>query len=205
VNSDLKRELERRVPDSEIPPLPLERVKQRGRRLMWRRRFSIAGSGLLAVAVIIGVSALILRADEPAPTAVPAGEPSGAGAKDDSVVSLIPDRVRSGDSAVLRVERSPGVWGLAWHLERLEDSTWKWIGGLVAGPGDDRDARFYLGPDAANIGVDDLGFTADASIAIEIPKLESGKYRLGQDFEVQGSGSPEDRTRWHYAEFEVLD
>ena len=205
MKSDLKRELESRVPDSDIPPLPLEKVKQRGRRLLWRRRFSIAGSALLAVTVIVGASALILSADEPSPTAVPAAEPPGAGAKEDSVVSLTPDRVRSGDSAVLRVERSPGVWGLAWHLERLEGSTWEWTGGLVAGPGDDREARFYLGPNAANIGVDDLGFTADASIAIEVPKLEPGRYRLGQDFEVQGSGSMEDRTRWHYAEFEVLD
>jgi hypothetical protein len=168
-----------------------------------RRRFWITVSALLAVAVIVGGSALILRADEPGPTAVPAVASPEADAKDGSVVSLTPERVRSGDSAVLRVERNPGIWGLAWHLERLEDSRWEWIGGLVAGPEDNRDSRFYIGPNAANIGVDDLGFTVDAAMAIEIPELEPGRYRLGQEILVEGSSK--DRTRWHYAEFEVLD
>ncbi|MBA3292055.1 MAG: hypothetical protein H0U17_11275 [Actinobacteria bacterium] len=50
-----------------------------------------------------------------------------------------------------------------------------------------------------------IGFKGSESMALEIPELEPGIYRLGQDFFRKGRGSQVDRIQWHYAEFEVLE
>jgi hypothetical protein len=42
-------------------------------------------------------------------------------------------------------------------------------------------------------------------MALEIPELEPGIYRLGQDFFRRGRGSHGVRIQWRYAEFEVLE
>ncbi|MGI8940899.1 MAG: sigma factor [Actinomycetota bacterium] len=50
-----------------------------------------------------------------------------------------------------------------------------------------------------------VGFKGSESMALEIPELEPGIYRLGQDFFRKGRGSQAVRIQWHYAEFEVLE
>jgi DNA-directed RNA polymerase specialized sigma24 family protein len=50
-----------------------------------------------------------------------------------------------------------------------------------------------------------IGFKGSESMALEIPELEPGIYRLGQDFFRKRRGSQGVRIQWHYAEFEVLE
>jgi hypothetical protein len=38
-----------------------------------------------------------------------------------------------------------------------------------------------------------------------IPKLEAGRYRVGQEFLRKGREPLEERYEWHFAEFEVID
>ena len=113
-----------------------------------------------------------------------------------------PARVRPGDQAQFSVERRPGFWGLGWQLERKGDSSWEWVGNLKAGPGKQWRPEFFIGQ--PGIGVDDIGFRAPFSLTINIPKLEAGRYRLGQEFVRPGREPVEERLEWHFAEFEVL-
>lgn len=126
----------------------------------------------------------------------------------DHVVSIHPDRVRSGDQAELRITDPPGTYGLAWNLGRREGDRWEYVGGYKAGPkeqweGHERD-RFYFLPEWRNIGIEDIGFQGPASIPIEIPKLDPGKYRLTGEFEP-GPSSDKDSSEWHYVNFEVVE
>lgn len=207
MTSDLKRELERRIPDSEIPPLALERIRNRGRRLQRRRRAAIGGSGLLAVVVLLG-GTLMLDIDflgsKPNPPAASPAEPSEA-ITIDPAVSLDPNRLSVGDQAELRVHsRARGTYGLEWILERRQGSSWKWNGYLEAGPGKQWKERFYL-PPLSEGDIEDIGFNGAAVMTIEIPKLEPGKYRLRTDFILGGREPLEDRREWHYVEFEVSE
>ena len=207
MNHDLKRELERRVADSEIPPLPLNDIKERGRRLLWRRRAAFAASCVMGVLVLVVAAVVFIDGDQPASTrsaAPPTTEGSDGSPERDPVVSLEPDRVRAGDSADLQVHPSPGVYGLEWTLEREEGSSWEWAGYLKAGPGKRWEGEFFL-PPLSGGDIEDIGFTGPAVMALEIPELEPGIYRLGQDFFRKGRGSQEVRIQWHYAEFEVLE
>ena len=99
-----------------------------------------------------------------------------------SVVTLKPDRVRPGNRAVLRVEPFvkpfDGVWGVGWDLERLEGSSWDYVGLLKAGRGKEWRAEFFIGH--AGGSYEDIGFSGPASIDLKIPKLEAGRYLLGQ-------------------------
>lgn len=99
------------------------------------------------------------------------------------VLKLVPDQVRSGEHARLQVVSAPGTWGLFWSLERLQDGgTWNEVGALLGGPMKYQGkARFYLGDDAKNLLINDIGFTRPASIARH-SGLEPGTYRLSQGF-----------------------
>ena len=55
MTNDLRRELERRIPDSEVPPLALSSIKRRGRRLVWRRR-SLQTTAVMGVIVLLSVA-----------------------------------------------------------------------------------------------------------------------------------------------------
>ena len=124
---------------------------------------------------------------------------------EDSVVSIIPEQARVGDEVELTIHRPPGTYGLRWVLERLEGSSWQFFGNLVVGPGKPwEEERFFLPPNVEG-SVEAIGFTEPASITIEIPELEAGKYRLLADFVKAGRGSVEKRTETHAAEFEVVE
>ena len=125
------------------------------------------------------------------------------------VLKVVPDRVRSGEHARLQVVSAPGTWGLYWSLERLQGSTWNELGAFLGGPMKlQGKGRFYLGDNAKDLVINDIGFTKPASIALDVPSLEPGTYRLGQRFI---SGPPDrrktlrERTERHYAVFEVVD
>ena len=136
---------------------------------------------------------------------VPRGEGAQAGEAiaEDTAISVHPARVRVGDRAQLRVERSRAAWGLPWVLEREEGSVWEWVGNLKAGPGRQWKAEFSIGH--AGGSYEDIGFSGPASIDLKIPKLEAGRYRLGQEFIRPGRDPVEERKEWHFAEFEVLE
>ena len=211
MNSDLKKELERRVPDSEIPPLPLGSIRERGRRLQWRHQAVVASSGLF-VAVVLGLGMMILidepRDPEPSPPSAQSttDEPTASEpivVPRNPVVSLKPNRVRPGDRAELRVHRSVG-YGLAWVLERYEGSTWEWAGVLKAGPGKKWEKKFDL-PPLERMDIEDIGLGGPASMLLQMADLPPGRYRLGQDFLRGGKKTPDNVTGWHYAEFEVLE
>jgi hypothetical protein len=144
----------------------------------------------------------------PAPVVVTVLSPEGVVAPGDdiaehSALSMQPARVQVGDQAQLNVERGPGSWGLGWHLERKGDSSWGWVGNMKGGPGNKWKPEFFIG--YLGDGVEDIGFSAPFSLTLEIPKLEAGQYRLGQEFIRPGRGPLEERYEWHFAEFEVID
>jgi hypothetical protein len=120
-----------------------------------------------------------------------------------SALSVHPARVQVGDQAQFSVERRPGFWGLGWQLERKGDSSWGWVGNLKAGPGKKWKPEFFIGH--LGDGVEDIGFGAPFSLTLEIPKLEAGRYRLGQEFLRRGREPVEERLVWHFAEFEVIE
>ena len=202
MNTELKRELERRIPDNEIPPLSLDSIRKRGGHLRWRHRAAIAGSGLLAVAVLM-VGTLMLLDDDPQGlnrTRPDSPAPENETAQLDSVVSLDPNRVRAGDRAELRVDASRGSWGPVWSLEQQESSTWVTIGWLIAEPGKQWTTRFQRGSDADESPTNDfIPYSPPASIDLEIPELEPGRYRFGQVVLIR-----DDRSR-QYAGFEVIE
>jgi hypothetical protein len=168
----------------------------------------------MGVLVLVVAAVVFIDGDQPASTRL-AAPPTTEGSdgvlepdqqappptvqEDDApgVVSLDPNRARVGDRAKLRVNRSRGIWGAGWMLEQHDGAAWRAIGLLVAGPRKPWEPRFYLGPDWTSIGVDDIGFRGSESMALEIPELEPGIYRLGQDFFRKGRGSQEDRIQWH--------
>jgi hypothetical protein len=119
------------------------------------------------------------------------------------VVSVTPQTVRVGETVTLGIYRSPGVWGLAWPLERREDDRWVEVGSLNAGPG--RAWRPHWSLDRRGIVTPTIGFGGTAMIRIKIPALEPGSYRLVRDFIKNGPGSVAQRTRTFYAEFEIVD
>jgi hypothetical protein len=158
------------------------------------------------------ITAAVDAADPPVPAPVVVSVPKGAGYVTGAVaeisdISVHPARVRVGDRAQLRVDRSRATWGLPWILERLEeeerDTRWKWVGNLKAGPGKQWKAEFYIGHTGG--GYEDIGFGGPASIDLVIPELEAGRYRLGQEFIRPGRKPLEERLVWHFAEFEVVD
>jgi hypothetical protein len=158
------------------------------------------------------LTAAIDAADPPVPAPVVVTVPQGAGYVSGAVarnsdISMHPARVRVGDRAQLRVARSRATWGLPWILELLEegegDTRWEWAGNLKAGPGKQWEAEFYIGH--AGGAYEDIGFGGPASIDLVIPKLEAGRYRLGQEFIRPGREPLEERLVWHFAEFEVID
>ena len=205
MHDELREAVQRAGMELHTPRPDLEQVKRGGKRTLVIRR---SGAVVLGMALLVSLFALYPRFNSDGKPSEVSVEPSGQEnmpLQTDDVVSINPNRLSVGDRAELQVTRSIGVWGLAWHLERQEGSSWEWIGGLVAGPGNEWKTRFYLGPGAANIGVDDAGFTQTASIAVRVPKLKPGKYRLGQEFFIEGSGSDEGQNQWHYAEFEVVE
>jgi hypothetical protein len=205
VHDELRNAIQRAGMELPTPHPDLQQVQRGGKRTLVVRR---SGAVVLVVALLVSLFALYPRFisdGKPSEVSVGPSGPENMPLQTDDVVSLNPNRLSVGDRAQLRVTRSIGVWGLAWHLERQEGLSWEWIGGLVAGPGNQWKTRFYLGPGAANIGVDDVGFTQTASIAVRVPQLEPGKYRLGQEFFLEGGGSDESQNQWHYAEFEVVE
>ena len=205
MHDELRDAVQRAGTEMSAPRPDLQQVQRRGKRALVVRRTGVV---FLAMALFASFFALYPRFfsdGKPSELSVGPSGPENMPLQTDDVVSLNPNRLSVGDRAELRVTRNIGVWGLAWHLERQEGSSWEWIGGLVAGPGNQWKTRFYLGPGAANLGVDDVGFTRTASIAVRVPKLEPGKYRLGQEFFLEGSGSDEGQNQWHYAEFEVVE
>jgi hypothetical protein len=205
VHDELRNAIQRAGMELPTPHPDLQQVQRGGKQTLVVRR---SGAVVLVVALLVSFFALYPRFisdGKPSEVSVGPSGPENMPLQTDDVVSLNPNRLSVGDRAQLRVARSIGVWGLAWHLERQEGLSWEWIGGLVAGPGNQWKTRFYLGPGAANIGVDDVGFTQTASIAVRVPQLEPGKYRLGQEFFLEGSGSDESQNQWHYAEFEVVE
>ena len=159
---------------------------------------------------VAAIHAAVDAADPPVPArrvvvSVPRGEGAQAGEAiaEDTVISVHPPRVRAGSRAQLRVERSRAGWGLPWVLERAEGAAWEWVGNLKAGPGRQWKAEFSIGHTGGMY--EDIGFSGPASIDLKIPKLESGRYRLGQEFIRPGRDPLEDRLVWHYTEFEVIE
>jgi hypothetical protein len=144
----------------------------------------------------------------PAPVVVTVRKAEGVVAPGDDIarrtaLSVQPARVHVGDQAQFSVERRPGFWGLGWHLERKGDSSWGWVGNLKAGPGKQWNPEFFIGHPGD--GIEDIGFRGPFSLTIEIPKLEAGRYRLGQEFDGRGRDPQEERLVWHFAEFEVIE
>ncbi|MDQ3766387.1 MAG: hypothetical protein M3346_03475 [Actinomycetota bacterium] len=204
MKSDLRRQLERTVPDSEIPPLALEKIKSTGRHLLWRRRAVIAACSLASMIAAGGTVTVMINSDDAGSIVGPSGPSTPEESKEippDPVVSLTPDRVTVGERAELAVHRAPGDYGLDWIFERREGSSWEWIGYLEAGPGNAWKEVFHLAPLSGG-DVEDIGFTKPAVMTIKMPQLEPAEYRLGMDFVQRGSGS--EGIEWHYAEFEVL-
>jgi hypothetical protein len=56
---DLRSELEKRVPDEEVPQLSANTVRKRGRQIMWRRRAAFAGAGVALSGVLIAGFAIM--------------------------------------------------------------------------------------------------------------------------------------------------
>ncbi len=203
MNVDLKKELERRVPDSAIPPLSAEVVKVRGRRLAWRRRLAFA-SACLIVAAALGASAMLLL-NEPAKqtrSASPSKKEALKPPAQDSVVSLEPNRLHVGDRATLRVRKGVG-FGVAWKFEHRRDQSWKWIGYLKAGPLPGWEEEFFLFP--GGDAIEDIAFKSPAAMRITIPDVEPGRYRLAQEFVRVKKGNPGGTEKWRYVEFDVLE
>jgi hypothetical protein len=199
---DVLREAQRMVWELGGPKITLDQDIRTGEIL------ARVGSAEAADALTAAVEA----ADPPVPAPVVVTVPQGAGYVSGAVarnsdISMHPARVRVGDRAQLRVARSRATWGLPWILELLEegegDTRWEWAGNLKAGPGKQWEAEFYIGH--AGGAYEDIGFGGPASIDLVIPKLEAGRYRLGQEFIRPGREPLEERLVWHFAEFEVID
>jgi hypothetical protein len=92
--------------------------------------------------------------------------------------------------------------GLAWSLFRLEGEIWHWAGLFVGGPG--YESYFDIAPLDKGGGIHDIGFGGEYSMDIEIPKLDPGTYRLTTHSIGGGSKPLDERTTWHYADFEVV-
>ncbi len=205
MHDELRDAVQRAGTELSAPRPDLQQVQRRGKRALVVRRTGVVVLAMALFASLFALYPRFISDGKPSEVSVGPSGPENMPLQTDDVVSLNPNRLSVGDRAELRVTRSIGVWGLAWHLERQEGLSWESIGGLVAGPGNQWETRFYLGPGAANIEVDAVGFTQTASIAVQVPELEPGKYRLGQEFFLEGSGSDEDQNQWHYAEFEVVE
>jgi hypothetical protein len=148
---------------------------------------STLGVGMMIVLVAVGASVLTRHVPGEMTTL---GGPKG-------LVSITPSQVRPGETATLVVREDAGTWGVGWRVERWTGDRWKRIGLLSAGPTKDWPAIFDFSR-KKNLGVPLIGFGGGASIPIEIPELEPGLYRVGQDF---GYAEEDDK----YAEFEILD
>lgn len=117
--------------------------------------------------------------------------------------SLHPPRVEVGERAELRFAPGRHTSGLRWDVYRFVGALWQWHGILVAGPG--YESRFDIAP-LGNTGIDDIGFGGSYTMELKIPKLEPGRYRLVTSaITNERNLSVEERTVWHYADFEVTE
>jgi hypothetical protein len=166
--------------------------------------------GAVTVAIVVGGALVVLYDNSTPPVSTrPVASPTAVAASpiphDDEVVSIRPEQAGVGDLVELRIDRTPGSYGLHWVIERSRDSSWEFFGHLVVGPGEAwENEKFYLPPNLRG-GYADIGFNNPASMELEIPELEAGRYRLVQNFLRQGTGSIEKRTETHAAEFEVVE
>jgi hypothetical protein len=197
---DVLREAQRMVGELGGPKITLDQDIRTGEIL------ASVGSAEAAEALTAAVDA----ADPPVPAPVVVSVLSHEGVvapgddiAEHSALSMQPARVQVGDQAQLNVERGTGSWGLGWHLERKVDSSWGWVGNMKGGPGNKWKPKFFIG--YLGDGLEDIGFSSPFSLPLVIPKLEAGRYRVGQEFLRKGREPLEERYEWHFAEFEVID
>jgi len=114
-----------------------------------------------------------------------------------------PTRLKVDQRAELHFAPGRQTSGLTWNLFRLEENgVWHWRGILVGGPG--YETYFDLAPLDPGGGIDDIGFGGSYSVDIQIPRLDPGTYRI-LTYSLGGGSRPVDeRTEWHYADFEVI-
>lgn len=220
MEPNLRRELERRIPDSDIPALPAGAIRRRGQRIVWERRVTLSAAAVVTVLVLIGAWVALQDGNaslETGPAKVAPSEPPHEPSPSpsvrligDHVVSIHPERVRPGERAELRITDPPGSYGLAWELDRWDGSGWEWIGGYKAGPPDlwegHKKDRFYFLPEVKKIGIESIGFEVPASTPIVIPQIPAGRYRIVGGFELERRTDDGDLVEeWHYGEFEVIE
>lgn len=113
------------------------------------------------------------------------------------VFEVRPDRVRPEDSVELLVRRPPGLWGLYWEVQRQQGLGWHEFGYVIAGP-EVKGAVIHRHT-GEEVAVPLVGFSGSAIIRVKVPEsMPDGRYRIGQDFYRDGSGSEEERREWHW-------
>lgn len=84
-------------------------------------------------------------------------------------------------------------YGLAWFLYRKDGSEEIYIGGFRAGPSSTVEATsiqpLLLPPKWRNVGIESVAFDGSDSIALRVPRLEPGTYRISGAF-YKKTGAP---------------